>query len=213
MKKKILIIIVSCSLFLSLILIGYVLISSISDNKSLDSDTTKSTKSVNLISSTISTDNVITISTTITTNNNTTVNTTTASSKVLSTSVSTEVITTSSNDDGEYLLYPEKNKYLLSDTQINLIIRRKDGNEFTYNQRYKLYRKINNEWVVISTKDKSNTYKPIAYRAIKTDKLDYARGFIRVYLDDFDYQFESGEYKVELIFWEGDLSTVFNIVH
>lgn len=167
MKKKILIIIASLSLFLSLILIGYVLVSSISENKSFNN----------------------------------------------STSTSTEVITTISDDNHEYLLYPEKNEYLLSDTQINLIIRRKDGNEFTYSQRYKLYRKINNEWVIVPTKDKSNTFKPLAYRAIKTDKFDYARGFVRVYLDDFDYQFEPGEYKVELIFWEDDLSTIFNIVN
>lgn len=210
MKKKILIIIASLSLFLSLILVGYVLVSSISENKSFNNSTSTSTESVNLTSFTISTDKTITISTIVTTTYGTV---TTTSGRVSSTSTSTEAITTISDDNHEYLLYPEKNEYLLSDTQINLIIRRKDGNEFTYNQRYKLYRKISNEWVIVPTKDKSNTYKPLAYRAIKTDKFDYARGFVRVYLDDFDYQFKPGEYKVELIFWEDDLSTIFNIVN
>lgn len=142
-------------------------------------------------------------------NKTTLVTSTTSVISSLST-VSTNVTSTTTSEV-KYVFYSEKEFYSLKDTQFKFVIMREDGEEFTYSDRHKLYIKENGEWVLIPTVDKSNTFKPIAYRAIKNENNNIAKGIIYVYLNKFEFDFKFGEYKVELISFGNTLTSYFEI--
>lgn len=169
---------------------------------------TKNTTSVNssvitIVPTTINTsDNTIKSSTTINTSDNIIKSSKTLMTKITKTTLNTSTTTNANGINytyGDFIFYTSKRFYNSDDRSILVYVRRIDGSAFNYGIAYRLYYENNGEWLLVPHKGGNYTYNKVLRIANVNSTTNYAKGSITVNFNSFDFEFKSGNYKVELV--------------
>ena len=159
---------------------------------------TSNTKNITSVNSSV----ITIVPTTINTSDNTIKSSTTLTTKITKTTLNTSTTTNANGINytyGDFIFYTSKRFYNSDDRSILVYVRRIDGSAFNYGIAYRLYYENNGEWLLVPHKGGSYTYNKVLRIANVNSATNYAKGSITVNFNSFDFEFKSGNYKVELV--------------